>query len=190
MQTVEEKTAAISDALRKELQSIVEERFAKIQQAEQDRKKALFEHETRVDKAVAELREQLQQSQRQQESRVESLKSNLEHKLSTSETKLEATIATLSQSVTELQIALEQQVETSQRMSALFDTMATVFNTPTVQPGLVAQPASEEQVLLGDVSIKPSESTEASPAQSGETKPAEANGSDLEVVLDNVFPSE
>jgi hypothetical protein len=75
-------------------------------------------------------------------------------------------------------------------MSALFDTMAAVFNTPTAQPGLVTQPASEGQVLLGDVSIKPSESTGASPAQSGETKPAEANGGDLEVVLDNVFPSE
>ena len=190
MQAVEEKTAAISDDLRKELQSMAEERFAKIQQAEQDRKKALFEHETRIDKAVAELKEQFQQSQRQQESRVDSLKGNLEHALSTSETKLEATIATLSQSVANLQRELQQQVEASQRMSALFDTMAAVFNTPTAQPGLVAQPASQGQVLLGDVSIKPPEGTEASPAQSGETNPTETNGGDLEIVLENVFPSE
>jgi len=186
MQAVEEKTVAISDHLRKELQSLVEERLHKIQQAEQDRKKAFFEHESRIDKTVAELKEQLQQSQQRQETRVDALKENLEHTLTSSETKLEERISTLSQSVASLQLDLQQQVETSQRMSALFDTMAAVFSAPTPQPGIDAQLAATVFVAP---SANPSEGTEPPAAQTGQAEPAEMNGGDLEIVLEHVFPT-
>lgn len=162
IESVRKEAGSRLDDSRDELAARVDELGRRLAAVESSQQEALADLEERTERIVGKLTEQLQTTEAQAESRTEAARAALEGQLAEADRSYKENLDALARNLATVQLGLQQQMETSERLSAVLNNLGSIFSQQTS-----AATAAAAEAEISEVDDK----------------------KELESVLDKVFPA-